>query len=164
MLDEIDKKIVRSLMRSGRMPWKELASELGLSAPATAERVRRLEEQNLIQSYNAILNPELIGCNLTAFVAVTLERPEHRASFIQKVQKSDYVQECHHIAGDDDYLLKIRCGSTKELDKVISEGIKSLPGVARTRTTIVLASVKESTELPLDGFKMRSDSKHKGRK
>jgi Lrp/AsnC family transcriptional regulator, leucine-responsive regulatory protein len=147
-LDEIDYKSMGILMRNGRMSWVELAAILRLSAPATADRVRRLEESGAIKGYVALIAPEALDYRLAAFISVTLQHPSHRADFLQLVQRLPEIQECHHVAGEDDYLLKIRCHDTADLDRLVSDEIKSLPGVARTRTTIVLSTLKETTALP----------------
>lgn len=154
-MDEIDFKVMSVLSKNGRITWSELAKQLGLSNPATAERVRRLEEQGVIKGYTALIDPFEVGCELTAFVGVTLERPEHRSAFLSKIGELDEVQECHHVAGDDDYLLKIRCRNTRDLDRVISHEIKGLTGVVKTRTTIVMDTSKETPAVPLfrDQFK-----------
>jgi Lrp/AsnC family transcriptional regulator, leucine-responsive regulatory protein len=148
-LDEIDSKALEALMAQGRITWSELASLLELSAPAAADRVRRLEERNVIQGYTARINPEAVGCELMAYIAVSLERPQHRASFLQKIQTMPEVQECHHITGEDDYWLKVRCRNTKDLEQLISEELKGLAGILRTRTTIVLSTLKETSALPI---------------
>ncbi|MGG6294767.1 Lrp/AsnC family transcriptional regulator [Leptolyngbya sp. AN02str] len=148
-LDEIDSKIIVHLMQFGRATWSDLAALLGLSAPATADRVRRLEDKQIIHGYSARINPEAVGMHLTAFVAVTLERPEHRAPFLAWVQQQPAIQECHHTAGDDDYWLKVRCQQTRDLERLVSDELKGLPGVVRSRTTIVLFTVKETPVLPL---------------
>jgi Lrp/AsnC family leucine-responsive transcriptional regulator len=123
---------------------------LSLSAPATADRVRRLEERQVITGYAALIDPEAIDCHLTAFIAVTLEHPQHRSAFLNLVHQLPEIQECHHVTGDDDYLLKVRCHTTKALEHLISESLKALPGVLKTRTTIVLSTVKETPVLPLN--------------
>jgi Lrp/AsnC family leucine-responsive transcriptional regulator len=120
-----------------------------MTGPAAADRVRKLEESGVIRGYAALVDPEAVGASLTAFVAVTLDRPEHRKGFLKKVAKLAEIQECHHIAGDDDYLLKVRCRGPRDLDRVISEELKSVPGVGRTRSTIVLSTAKETPVLPL---------------
>jgi Lrp/AsnC family leucine-responsive transcriptional regulator len=148
-LDDVDSKVIAALMAQGRMTWAELASLLELSAPATGDRVRRLEDRQVIKGYAALIDPEAIGCYLLAYVAVTLERPEHRALFLQKILDLSEVQECHHIAGEDDYWLKVRCQNTKDLERIVSEELKALPGILRTRTTIVLSTVKETPVLPV---------------
>lgn len=148
-MDDIDFKLIRQMMAQARMTWSELATFLKLSAPATADRVRRLEERGVIKGYITLVDPKAVGCGLTAFIAVTLERPEHRTPFLQLLHELPVVQECHHVAGDYDYLLKVRCRDTEELERVISDDLKSLPGLVRTRTTIVLSTLKETPALPL---------------
>ncbi|MDJ0708124.1 MAG: Lrp/AsnC family transcriptional regulator [Leptolyngbyaceae cyanobacterium MO_188.B28] len=148
-LDTLDLKIVRRLMHQGRMTWSDLANSLGLSAPAAADRVRRLEERGVIQGYSALIEPNSLGYNLTAFVSVSLERPEHRDAFLQKIGSLAEIQECHHVTGEDDYLLKVRCRGTQDLERLISEELKSLPGLLRTRTAIALSTVKETPALPI---------------
>lgn len=136
-------------MAQGRITWSELAGRLELSAPATADRVRRLEERRVIVGYTALVNPEAVGCDLMAFIAVTLEHSRYRSGFLQKVQDLPEIQECHHVTGEDDYWLKVRCRHTKDLERLISEEIKGLPGIFRTRTTIALSTVKETPVLPI---------------
>ena len=148
-MDAIDSSIIEALMADGRMSWAELAGRLGMSAPAVADRVRRLEERGVIRGFAALVDPEAVGQGLTAFVAVTLERPQHREEFLAVLEQLPQAQECHHTAGDDDYLLKIRCSGTRELERLVSEEIKGLPGIARTRMTIVLSTVKETVAVPL---------------
>lgn len=148
-LNPIDFKALQHLMAQGRITWSELAGLLDLSAPATADRVRRLEEKQVIKGYAALVDPVSVGCTLTAFVFITLDRPKHRTTFLKKINSLPEIQECHHIAGDDDYLLKIRCADARELEQLVSDELKGMTGVSKTRTTIVLSTVKETPELPL---------------
>lgn len=148
-MDSLDYKIISAIMNNGRITWSELAGLLGLSSPAAADRVRRLEEQGIITGYTALIDAESAGYSLSALIAVSLERPEHRQGFIDLIMKLPEIQECHHTAGDDDYILKLRCRGTRDLDRIISEEIKGLPGIVRTRTTIILGTVKETPNIPL---------------
>ncbi|MBW4465916.1 MAG: Lrp/AsnC family transcriptional regulator [Pegethrix bostrychoides GSE-TBD4-15B] len=147
-LDETDSKLVQHLMRQGRTTWSELANLLGLSAPAAADRVRRLEERGVIRGYAAQISPEAAGCELLAFIAVSLEQSQQRAAFLQRVEALSEIQECHHVTGADDYLLKVRCRNTQALERLISQELKSLDGL-KTHTTIALSTVKETSALPL---------------
>ncbi|MFI8685028.1 Lrp/AsnC family transcriptional regulator [Rossellomorea sp. NPDC077527] len=156
-MDSYDNKIIDAIMKDSRIKWSDLAITIGLSAPATADRVNRLVEQGVIKHFGAIIDPASVGAELTAFVAVSLERPEHREPFLKLIHELDEVQECHHIAGDDDYLLKIRSRNTKDLDRIISHEIKSLQGIIRTKTTIVMDSHKESSVLPLPSDTLSSE-------
>jgi Lrp/AsnC family leucine-responsive transcriptional regulator len=148
-LDALDSKILHHLMSQARITWADLAGHLGLSAPAAAERVRKLEERGVIQGYVTQVNPHSLGYDLTAFIAVTLTHARDRAPFLAQVQAMPEIQECHHVTGDDDYLLKVRCQGTQGLEALITHGLKQIPGVRRTRTTIVLSTIKETIALPV---------------
>lgn len=148
-LDALDSKALYHLMQQARVTWADLANHLGLSAPAVADRVRKLEEQGIIQGYVTQVDPHRLGYDLTAFIAVTLERPRDRHAFLDQVQALPEIQECHHIAGDDDYLLKVRCQGTQGLERLITDELKKVPGIVKTRTTIVLSTAKETIALPL---------------
>lgn len=149
-LDRLDIQILTVLMRNARVRWSALAEQLGVSAPAVADRVRRLESIGVIAGYAAQLNGEKVGIALTAFIMVTLEHPQYRQGFLDYVQANECVQSCHHIAGEGDYLLKVRCRSTADLEQLLSEDIKALPGIVQTRTTIALSTVKDAALLPID--------------
>ena len=147
-VDDLDYKALSLLMERGRAPWTEVGEALELSAPAAAERVRKLEERAVIVGYRAITNPEALGLPLLAFVHVTLDTSGQRNAFLKGIAKHEQVVECHHIAGDDDYLLKVRCRNTVDLERFLTVALKDRLGVARARTTIALTTVKETTALP----------------
>ena len=149
-MDKVDLAILRLLQANGRLSQSELANEIGLSAPATGERLRKLEQQGAITGYQAIINAESLGYTLLAFIAVTIEHSRFEEKFLNAMRKTVEVQECHHIAGEDSYLLKVRCRDTRHLEHLISGVIKALTGVTKTRTTIVLSTRKESSALPIE--------------
>ena len=143
-----DLKIIRRLMSNARATWAELGALIGLSAPAAAERVRKLEESGVIKGYAALIDPDSIGCGLAALISLTIENPEYRPAIIKKIGELAEILECHHVAGDVDYILKVRCFGTRYLERLISNEIKSFPGV-RTKTTVILSTIKETPVLPL---------------
>jgi Lrp/AsnC family transcriptional regulator, leucine-responsive regulatory protein len=145
-----DVKALKLLMRNGRATWAELGHLLGLSAPSAADRVRKLEQRGVIRGYAALVDPASVGYPLTAYVSVSLASHRNRAAFLRAISKMDQVAECHHVAGDDDYLLKVRCRGTQDLDHLLATELKDELGVARTRTTIVLSTAKESVRVPID--------------
>jgi Lrp/AsnC family leucine-responsive transcriptional regulator len=147
-VDTIDRKALACLMVDGRASWAELGAQLGLSAPAAAERVRKLEQQGVIRQFAAVADPALAGYPVLAFVSVTLLSQAKRKAFLAAVSRNPGILECHHVAGDDDYLLKVRCQTMGELDRLLSEDLKGRMGVARTRTTVVLGTAKETSALP----------------
>ncbi len=143
-LDDVDLRLLSTLGQRGRATWAELAQLLGLSPPAVAERARKLEERGVIRGYTVLLEPEALGFGLLAFVEVWLEGKAQKEGFLELVATLSEVLECHHIAGDSDYLLKVRCQNTKVLEELVSEKLKGSSAVARTRTTVVLSSSKEA--------------------
>jgi len=148
-LKSLDVKALKLLMRSGRATWAELGQLLGLSAPSAADRVRKLEQRGVIRGYAALIDPACVGHPLTAYISVSLASHRNRAAFLRAIDKMDQVAECHHVAGDDDYLLKVRCRGTQDLDHLLAKELKGRLGVARTRTTIVLSTAKESVRVPI---------------
>ena len=147
-IDELDAQILNELVHEGRARWSALAEKLGVSSPAIADRVRRLESAGIITGYTAQLSAAALGVDITAFVSVTLEHPKFRASFIAYVRDSACVQSCHHIVGEGDFLLKVRCRSTAHLEQILTDEIKAIPGITQTRTTIALSILKDETLLP----------------
>jgi len=148
-MDELDRKTLYFLMAKGRGTWAELGKVLHLTAPAAAERARKLEADGTIVGYAALTNPEKLGFPLTAYVSVTIGDQRRRPAFLRLVEKQQQIVECHHVAGEDDYLLKVRCRGTRDLDQFLSKTLKDGIGVARTRTTIVLSTPKETVKTPL---------------
>jgi Lrp/AsnC family transcriptional regulator, leucine-responsive regulatory protein len=148
-LDSLDRKALKLLSRQGRATWAELGQLLSLSAPSAADRVHKLEEQGVIRGYAALLDSASVGYPLTAYISVSLTSHRQRGSFLRGIEKIEQVCECHHVAGDDDYLLKVRCRGAEDLDHLLTKQLKEKLGVARTRTTIVLSTAKESVRVPV---------------
>jgi Lrp/AsnC family leucine-responsive transcriptional regulator len=148
-MDEIDLRLLGLLQSDGRLTYNELGSVVGLSISAVNERLRKLNAAGAIRTTVAIVEPRAVGLSLTSFIQVLLERPENDVPFIENVRRFAEIQECHHIAGDYSYLLKVRTRDTSHLETLISDVIKRLPGVVRTQTTIVLSTPKETSELPI---------------
>jgi len=142
-MDDLDRKLATRLANDARASWAELGAELGLSPPAVADRAKRLCERGVIRGYHAVLDPAALGYGLTAFVAVTLTHPRDRAKFLAVVNKRDEIKEAHHIAGEDDYLLKVHCRDTQHLEHFLTSILKSIPGVQRTRTSIAIGTAKD---------------------
>jgi Lrp/AsnC family leucine-responsive transcriptional regulator len=143
--DPIDKEILRLLREDGRMSHAAIAKEVRLSGPAVHERVRKLEQRGLIAGYAAVLDPELLDRPYVAFCQVTLSEGDEFAAdepIVARICEEPDVLEFHRIAGQDCYLIKIRTATSKELEKLLRR-IRSIRGVARTRTTIVLSTELE---------------------
>ena len=148
-LDRTDAVALARLMEEGRVSWAELAKALRLSPAAAAQRVRRLEKAGVIRGYGALVEPEAVGRPLTAFVGIVLSRHAARRRFLARIRGLSAVQECHHVTGEFDYLLKVRCAGTRDLEHIINDMLKTKGGVASSRTLIVLSTAKETTRLPV---------------
>jgi Lrp/AsnC family leucine-responsive transcriptional regulator len=149
VLDATDWTALRVLQAGGRLSWSDLAAVLELSPAATAERVRRLEERGVITGYRAVVAPAAVHADLLAFVEVTLAHPRHRAGFLRTVLSRDEILECHHVTGEFDYLLKVRCRDAAHLNALIGDELKGMGAALRSRTMIALGTAKESSALPL---------------
>ena len=146
-MDDIDLRLARALAVDGRRAFADLAAHVGLSAPSTGDRVRRLEDRGVVRGYRADLDPEVFGYDLVAFIAVTLSAEHSRERFLAALDGLPEVLECHHVSGDDDYLLKARVQGTRGLEALVSE-VKTTAGAVRTRTTVVLSSPIERSFVP----------------
>ena len=144
-MDPTDERLVALLQQNGRATQLELAKEIGLSQPATAERIRKLEERGVILGYAARVDAAKLGKDVTAFIGVSIEHPKYFDAFAKKVLAHPDVLEAHRVAGADSYLLKVKTENTASLDKLLVEELRTIAGVTRSHTTIVLSSVKETT-------------------
>jgi Lrp/AsnC family leucine-responsive transcriptional regulator len=147
VLDEIDYKFLELLQRDARMTQQQIAEAVGLSQPAVAQRLRKLEVQGVITGYVAQVDAHQLGKDVTAFIGVSIEHPRFNPGFARKMLALPEVLECHRVAGEYSYLLKVKTENTASLDHFIAELLRTIPGVTRSYTTIVLASVKESTRI-----------------
>lgn len=154
-MDATDKHLVELLQADGRATQLQLAKKVGLSQPATAERIRKLEDAGVITGYSARVDAAKLGKDVTAFVGVGIEHPKFFDGFVKKVKAMPEVQECHRVAGEDSYLLKLRTTNTRTLDTLLIDGLRTIPGVTRTLTTIVLSSAKETTRVSVDQKKQQ---------
>lgn len=150
-MDTIDYRILDLLQQDARTTQVQIAAAVGLSQPSVAERIRKLDASGAVLGYVARLDPRAMGNDIRAFVGVRISHPRHHDAFTRRILQITEVLECHRVAGLDSYLLKVVARDTAALDDLLSETLRRIPGVTRTTTTIVLASVKETTAVPLPG-------------
>ena len=151
-IDRIDRQILSLLRQDGRISHAAIAKEVGLSGPAVHERVRKLEQSGVIAGYTAILDPHVLQREHVAFIRVHIADGNefvHDEAVVARICDEPDVLEFHHIAGEDCYMIKARTATNKDLERLLKT-IRLLPGVARTRTTIVLSTELErpSIEVP----------------
>lgn len=147
-LDTIDRHILAVLQENCKLPLVKIGERVGLSAPSVNERIRKLEESGVIRGYTAVLDAQKLGKDITAFIGVFIDHPDAIGQFERAIDKVEAVQECHHVTGQHTFLLKVKADNTLGLEKLISK-IRSIDGVARTETSVVLSTYTEGLWLDL---------------
>lgn len=136
------------LQENSRATASEIATVVGLSIPAIAERIKKLSEAQYIRQFTAVLDHKALGFDLTAYITVVSASSDHYDEVIQCAKDSPAVLECHSVTGGGSHLLKIRVRNSTELE-VLLHDIQLWPGVARTQTMVVLSTYKEGLKLEL---------------
>ena len=148
--DQVDQKILSILRENGRASHAMIAKEVGLSAPAVGERVRKLESQGVISGYQAVLNPDALGLGICAFVSIAPQPRNPGASLVDNLMTLPEIEELHAVAGQYSYVAKVRVPTTQDLDEFLHR-LWTLEGVERAQTTMVLrTSLERPVHLPFD--------------
>ena len=150
-LDTVDLKILHILQREGRITNFKLAKRIGLTPAPTLMRVKKLEEAGYIKRFVALLDAQKLGLTVLAFVHVILEAHNRKTTldFMHAMQRVPEVLECHHIAGDEDFLLKVVASSPAEYEEFVLEKLTKVGGIEKVKTTFVLSSAKLETAIPV---------------
>jgi Lrp/AsnC family leucine-responsive transcriptional regulator len=139
----------------------DIADKVELSTPAVMERVRKLEAGGIIKGYHALIDAKKVGKDIAAFIGVSIGHQRDIDGFAAQMLRYDDVLECHHVTGDESFILKVKSANTGSLEKLLGE-IRSVEGVTRTVTKVVLSTVKENQALQLDaGLAENSHGKKK---
>lgn len=153
--DDIDARIISALGADGRRSYAEVGAEVGLSTAAVHERVKKMLERGVIRRFSISVDPERVGLNFTAFVAIRNDGGIHCRDVAPRLRAMPQVEELHSVAGEYDFLAKIRTTHARALEDVIYQ-IKAIEGVARTTSTVVLNT--EFEDRPLDlGWLSKTD-------
>jgi len=150
-LDRIDQGILTELQRDGRLSNRELAEKVHLSESACLRRVRALEEAGVIDRYAALVSQSKVGLPGNVFVSITLNRQEQAdlAAFEEAVKRVPEVMECYLMTGAQDYLLRVVVSDPADFERLHSQHLTRLPGVARVQSSFALRTVRKSAELPV---------------
>ena len=141
-LSATDRAIIEILQREGRSTYADIGARVGVSATAAHERIKKLEARGVITGYQAAIDPALVGAGVRAFIFVS-QVAGPRGTLEELFADMPWVQECHHVAGEETLLLKVRAQSMPALEHLVWE-IRALDSVERTRTVVVLATVFEN--------------------
>jgi Lrp/AsnC family leucine-responsive transcriptional regulator len=149
MIDGTDRTILMMLQENARVSNAEIARQVEMAPSAVLERIRKLEDRGVIKGYAAHLDPRALGQGLLAYVLVRTDCGAWQAETAAKIAAIPEVQEVHHIAGEDCFLVKVRTRDTAALGSLLRDRVSAIEAVRSTRTTIVLDTVKETTEIDL---------------
>ena len=147
-MDATDRLILGLLAANGRISYAELARQVGLSGPATHERVAKLEASGIIRGYTTLLTPEAVGLGVTAFIGIVQAADSEIDDIVTDVSGIPEVESCYFLAGAESFLLKVRVASITELEHLIVR-LNRITGIAATRTTIALSTKWESRPVAL---------------
>ncbi|HOI29498.1 MAG TPA: Lrp/AsnC family transcriptional regulator [Melioribacteraceae bacterium] len=146
MLDSLDLIILKKLQENGRTKRNELADAAGLSLPSLSERLRKLEENGIIEGYYTKLDRHKFNLDIMAFIVVIMDSSKNYEKLTDHVKKTPEILECHAILGEGSHIMKALVKDTKSLEQLLSK-IQSWPGVNRTVTNFVLSTIKETTNI-----------------
>lgn len=148
MIDDTDRQILNILQQNARTSNAEIARQVGMAPSAVLERIRRLESRGVIQGYEARIDPEALGLHLLAFVFVRSDDDAGELTSAEALATIPEVQEVHHVAGEDCFLLKVRVRDARTLGRLLRERIVT-GNVRSTRTTVVLETIRDSAQVSL---------------
>lgn len=140
-MDVIDIKILEVLQDNARVSISELSKQVNLSLSAVSERLKKLENSNIIDQYTTILDAKLMGKDLSVVISIGLESTSDTKSFLEFVDSEPEILECHYITGEYDYMLKVTTPNTHTLELIMNK-IKSFHGIKRTQTNVILSTTK----------------------
>ncbi|HEY9000941.1 MAG TPA: Lrp/AsnC family transcriptional regulator [Mucilaginibacter sp.] len=147
VLDKVDLNILRLMQENARISNADMARELGMAPSGVLERVKKLEQKGVIQQYTARINPAALQQKMLAFIFMKASDGPGCTDTAEALAKIPEVQEVHHIAGDDCYLVKVRTYDSSTLVHLMRNSFSQIPNILSTRTTIVLETVKEQQQL-----------------
>ena len=142
LLDRIGLRILSVLQDNARMPLSRIAKKVGLSAPAVAERMRKLEEAGIITGYHAGIAPDAVGRSVCAFIHLTTD-PKNYKAVIALAEKTPQITACHHISGDASFIIRVQLEDVPALESLVER----LSPFGRTQTTIVLSTPVDKNTL-----------------
>jgi Lrp/AsnC family leucine-responsive transcriptional regulator len=147
-MDAVDRQLLEALRTNARAGWAELGRRIGLSGPSVQERVRRLEERGVIAGYRAVVSPAAVGLGVSALIGLIQRDDVESEDVAAQLREVGEVEDCWYVAGEENFVVKVRAADVAALELVVAK-LRRLPGVSRTRTTVVLSTRWEGRDVPL---------------
>ena len=136
-MDDTDRQLLTALVADARTSWADLARQVGLSAPAVQERVRKLQRDGVLLGSRAVLAPAAVGLGVSALVGLQQREGVDADEITRELSAVPEIEDCWFVAGDEAFLVKVRVADLEDLDRTLRV-LRHVPGVSRTRTTVVL--------------------------
>ena len=149
-MDRTDLRLIEVLRTDGRASWAELGRRVGLSAPSVTDRVSRLEASGVITGYHAAVDPAAIGLGVGALIGIHLSDTSDQDAVTTAMSRLDEIEDCWFVAGEASFVIKVRVPDVPALERTLSR-LRRIRGVARTETTVVIATKWEDRVTPLTG-------------
>ncbi|MCK5201859.1 MAG: Lrp/AsnC family transcriptional regulator [Spirochaetales bacterium] len=151
-LDKINRKILGLLQQNSSITNSDLSKVVGLAPATTLERVKKLEASGIIKGYVALVDQKKIGKPITAFVEISMVNHSAAAikEFSKKIIELPEVLECHHLAGDKDFLLKVVTEDIETYRNFAMDKLAAIPGIGNVCTLFTLDTIKDSTGIPVE--------------
>jgi Lrp/AsnC family transcriptional regulator, leucine-responsive regulatory protein len=149
-LDKLDHKILRILQDNSKITNLDLSKQIGLSPAPTLERVKKLEQSGVIESYHAQVNPQTVGLNVKTFVLVSLAWQKNNAlnNFLEKIKGIEEIVECYIITGEADFIMKIVSRDIPSYEQLLFKTLSQIEEIERVKTLMTLSTVKDTKVLP----------------
>jgi len=154
MIDQTSLVILETLQSDARISNAEIGRRVGLAPSAVFERIKKLEERGAVRGYNANIDPAAVDLGLLAFVLVRADERGGAPRTEAALAAIPEVQEVHHVAGEDCFMLKVRARDTAALNDLLANQIGALETVQSTKTTIVLRTAKETSTIPIASLEL----------
>lgn len=140
-LDHIDKQIISILQQKGRDSASHIATEIGMSVPAVTDRIRKLQDAHVITGFQAIVDPRMVGLDVSALITIISESSDHYTEVVESAKNAVEVAQCFTTTGNGSHVLIIQTENTRSLERLLRK-IQAWPGVMRTETQIILSNYK----------------------
>lgn len=151
IVDKIDIKILNFLIKNGRMAYADIAKEVGMKSPSVIERIKKMEQENVIRRYSAEINYKALGYDITAFIGISIDNTEHITNFEKDLKSISHdIVECHHVTGDFTMIIKVITLNTNSLSNLIKK-IRNIRGVQKTNTILVFSTILDTNRI-IDDF------------
>jgi Lrp/AsnC family leucine-responsive transcriptional regulator len=138
-IDGVDRMIITALRANARIPYADLARQVGLSGPSVADRVKRLEQMGVITGYHATVAPAALGLGVVAILGIEQSDDGDQDEIAEHLTELEEIEDCWFVAGDESFILKVRVPDIDALEKTLGR-LRKIPGISRTHTTVVLST------------------------